>query len=92
MDSSDIAQCERESVRMLQIIRNLFYDSSGLLTAFVAPSGDVGMLSKIEGQKSYLNNKKSVLGGKRDALLISQSDKLINLFGQILEELGPQKA
>jgi hypothetical protein len=66
---------------MLQLIRNLFYDSAGLLVSFVVPSGDAGMLSKIEGQKSYLGTKKATAGGKRDALLVSQSDKLMNLFG-----------
>lgn len=77
---------------MLQLIRNLFYDSAGLLVTFVSASGDVGMLSKLEGQKSYLGTKKGSTAGKREALLVSQSDKLNNLFGQILEELGSLKS
>ena len=77
---------------MLQLIRNLFYDSARLLVSFVSPSGDVGMLSKLEGHKSYLGTRKGSTAGKREALLVSQSDKLVNLFGQILDELGPQKS
>ena len=39
------------------MVRNLFYDSSELLLAFVMPSTDANMLSKIDGQKSYMNKK-----------------------------------
>lgn len=30
-DVSDVAQCEREALRMFSLIRNLFYDSKNLL-------------------------------------------------------------
>ena len=68
---------------MLQMVRNLFYDSSELLLAFVMPSTDANMLSKIDGQKSYMNKK----APKKDTFA-TQSDKLISLFGQIFEETG----
>jgi hypothetical protein len=48
-DLNDTQQCEREAIRMLRIVRNLFYDSEQLLLAFVMPSTDANMLSKIEG-------------------------------------------
>ena len=65
------------------MVRNLFYDSSELLLAFVMPSTDANMLSKIDGQKSYMNKK----APKKDTFA-TQSDKLISLFGQIFEETG----
>ena len=49
VDLNDPQLCEREAIRMLQMVRNLFYDSSELLLAFVMPSTDANMLSKIDG-------------------------------------------
>jgi len=37
-DPQDIETCEREAIRMISLIRNLFYDSSNLLTSFVMPA------------------------------------------------------
>jgi len=92
-DPNDIQECEREVSRMLLLIRNLFFDSKNLLVSFVMQSGDVNMLRKVEGVKTYLNNKKSLNSSKEGGgLCQSQSDKLINLFAQVLEELGPTKA
>ena len=56
-------------------------------------SGDANMLSKVEGSKTYLNNKKSQSSSKEAVgLCQSQSDKLMNLFAQVLDELGSTKS
>ena len=53
-----------------------------MLLAFVMPSPDTNMLSKIDGSKSYMNKKTT-----KKEVFASQSDKLISLFGQIIEEV-----
>ena len=71
----DLQECEREVVRMMQLIRNLFFDSCNLLLSFV----DCNAFETSVGPKTAKSKKES------------QSDKLINVFAQIVEELGSQK-
>lgn len=74
----DLQECEREVIRMLQLARNLFYDSSSLLISFVEQGPDASSLRK----------KTTMQPAVRSA---SQSEKLVALFAQILEELGQQR-
>ena len=56
---------------MMQLIRNLFFDSENLLLSFVNSS------ESAEAQSRVKTGRKDQGTGK----LISQSDKLINMFG-----------
>lgn len=68
--------CERETIRMLQIIRHLFYASDELLVPLVL-SSESSNVSKIS-----INIKKPQ--GKKETLV----DKLLSLWSQIFDELG----
>ena len=87
-DVNDIELCEREATRMLQLTRNLFFDSQNLLLAFSVANPDANQFSKLESVQAARNMKKPTV--KKD-VFASQSEKLLNLLGQILEELGSQK-
>jgi len=71
----DLEECSREVNRMMQLIRNLFFDSENLLLSFIDSTADISTMAPPKGKL------------KKE----SQSDRLINVFGQILEELGSQK-
>lgn len=82
-DVSDVAQCEREALRMFSLIRNLFYDSKNLL------------IEQIFSQNQNIETKnESKLKGKQTKtklLFQTLNEKLISLFAQTIEELGLQK-
>ena len=65
-------------------MRNLFFSSETLLTNFVVQNQDAAMASRMEGPAGYLQKKP--VSAKRESTFYSQSDKLANLFGQVLEE------
>lgn len=69
--NNDLGECEREVSRMMQLIRNLFFDSENLLLSFVSSTESSEAQSRVKtGRKDPGTSK-----------LISQSDKLINMFG-----------
>lgn len=72
---------------MLGLIRHLFYDSKELLVqVFFNPVGDVDA----KAMKSQQSTR-PFAGKSSKSALAPLSDKLVNLFAQILEELGPQR-
>ena len=75
---SDVEMCERETLRMLQLIRHLFYESGELLVPSLL-SQPLPTQSKIS-----INQKKPSATKKQESL----GDKLVNLWAQIIDELG----
>jgi hypothetical protein len=75
---SDVEMCERETLRMLQLIRHLFYESGELLIPSLF-SQPLPTQSKIS-----INQKKPSAAKKQESL----GDKLVNLWAQIIDELG----
>lgn len=72
---------------MLGLIRHLFYDSKELLPyIFFNPTGD----QEAKAMKSQ-QGARPFTGKSSKSALAPLSDKLVNLFAQILEELGPQR-
>lgn len=69
----DMEECQREVIRMMQLVRHLFFDSGELLEGFVEASCEASQMQS-----------KTAVRSKRE----SQVEKLMSLFGQIIEELG----
>lgn len=72
--------CERETIRMLQIIRHLFYASDELLVPLIMTNenGNNQNISKLSNVKKPVSKKETL------------ADKLMSLWSQIFDELGTE--
>ena len=90
-DANDSSLCEREVLRMLQILKHLFYNSGQLLIpclfakavsgSSIQQSKTVGGMSKIGGTAGGVNSKQA----KENAGPIG--DRVISVMANVLEDL-----
>ena len=73
---SDVELCEREALRMLKILRHLFFNSHTLLTELVTEQ------HPLQTSKMSQTNKGTTKKGD------SFGEKIVALWTQVLEELG----
>ncbi|CDW71951.1 UNKNOWN [Stylonychia lemnae] len=77
VNPNDIAQCEREVLRMLQILRHLFYQSSQILIPLLFPkSSGQSIMSTRTVQAKQLSSKETQIG-----------DKFVQLIQNLVEDL-----
>ena len=75
----DQQESVREATRMIQLVRHVFFDSNNLLTEPVGQHQDISMI-QTSGKRVTPASTKTTL-----------CNKIADLFGQILVEIGPQK-
>ncbi len=86
-DYSDTSLCERELMRMLQLLRHLFYHSGSLLIPHISDKRSNKALSQSQISTHNLSQMKKVSSSESNSNR-PLGERVIGLWTQIIEELG----